>query len=167
MDLTSLLNIFRTFLSYTGGTKVSRADISLLIEGGDSVTFPIIPADLPEVKTTQNNDVFNSVIGDVSIIGLLGLREVTFDDFLLPNDVSKYSFAKGDDSATILNFIQDNHQKGQPFRLIITKNDSTILNMSCLIDEYTYYQDTVGDAHLSITFKEYRTYNSQTGGLET
>lgn len=167
MDLTSLLNIFRTFLSYTGGTKVTRGEISLLIEGGDSVTFPIIPADLPEIKTTQNNDVFNSVIGDVSIMGLLGLREVNFDDFLLPNDVSKYSFSKGDDSATILNFIQDNHQKGQPFRLIMTKNDSTILNMSCLIDDYTYYQDTVGDTHLSITFKEYRVYNPTTGGLET
>lgn len=167
MNLYSFLNLYRTFLSYSGKSAVSRAEISLLIEGdSNSVTFPVIPAQLPTIENTQNNDTFNSVIGDISIIGLLGLRKVTFDDYLLPNDVSKYSFAKGDDASTILNFIQDNHMNGQPFRVVITKGGYTILNMACLIDEYSHYQDTTGDTHLNMSLTEYRTYNSQ-GGLET
>nr|DAU44006.1 MAG TPA: tail assembly protein [Caudoviricetes sp.] len=167
ISLSKFLNLYRTFLSYSGTSGVSKAEISLLVEGGsNSVTFPVIPANLPTIENTQNNDTFNSVIGDISIIGLLGLRKITFDDFLLPNDVSKYSFAKGDNASTILNFIQDHNQSGQPFRLIMTKGDDTICNMSVLIDTFSYYQDPLGDTHLSIDFTEYRTYNEQTRSLE-
>lgn len=167
MNLSSLLNIYRAYLSYSGKSGVSDVAISLLIEGGSSVTFPVVPADLPTIENSQNNDVFHSVIGDVSVMGLLGLRKITFDNFLLPGSTSRYSFANGDDAATILNFIQDNHMSGQPFRLIITKGGDTVLNMSCLIDEYSHHQDAVGDTYLSVTFTEYRTYNSQTGGLSS
>lgn len=166
MDLTSLLNLYRAYLSYKGNKNV-RADITLLLEGGDSVTFPVPPDKLPTITSPQNNDTFNSVIGDVSVMGLLGLRTVTFDDFLLPSNTNDYSWAKGDNAADIINFINDNRQKGQPFRLIITKGDVTYCNMNVLIDDFNYYQDNQTDYHIGVTFTEYRTYNSQTGGLET
>lgn len=165
-DLTSLLNLYRTYLSFTGKKNV-KADITLLLEGGDSVTFPVIPSNLPRITTPQNNDTFNSVIGDVSIMGLLGLRSVEFEDFLLPSDTSNYSWSRGDNGGDIINFINDNRQKGQPFRVIITKGDYTYLNMSCLIDEFEYYQDGMADYHMNLTLKEYRTFNEQTGGLES
>lgn len=167
MNLTKYLNLYRTFLSYSGKSGVSKAEISLLVEGdSNSVTFPVIPAQLPTIENTQKNDTFSSVIGDVSIIGLLGLRTISFDNFLLPSDVSKYSFAKGDNAATILNFIQDHNQTGQPFRLIMTKGDDTICNMSVLINDFSYYTDPVGDTYITISFVEYRTYNESTGSLE-
>lgn len=166
LDLSSLLNLYRAYLSYKGNKNV-RADITLLLEGGGSVTFPVPPEKLPTISNPQNNDVFNSVIGDVSIMGLLGLRNIEFDDLLLPSDVDAYSWARGDNGADIINFIQDNRQKGQPFRLIITKGDVTYCNMNVLIDTFDYYQDNQADYHADMSFSEYRTFNSQTGGLET
>ncbi len=166
MDLTSLLNLYRAYLSYKGNKNV-RAEITLLLEGGNSVTFPVPPEKLPTIENPQNNEVFNSVIGDISIMGLLGLRSIKFDDLLLPSNVNDYSWAKGDNGADIINFINDNRQKGQPFRLIITKGDVTYCNMNVLIDDFNYYQDNQTDYHTDVTFTEYRTYNSQTGGLET
>lgn len=166
MDLTSLLNLYRAYLSYKGNKNV-RAEITLLLEGGNSVTFPVPPDKLPTIENPQNNEVFNSVIGDISIMGLLGLRSIKFDDLLLPSNVNDYSWAKGDNGADIINFINDNRQKGQPFRLIITKGDVTYCNMNVLIDDLNYYQDNQTDYHVDVTFTEYRTYNSQTGGLET
>lgn len=165
-DLSSLLNLYRAYLSYTGKKNV-RADITLLLEGGDNVTFPVPPDNLPRITTYQNNDTFNSVIGDVSIMGLLGLRSVEFEDFLLPSDTSNYSWARGDNGSDIINFINDNRQKGQPFRVIITKGDVTYLNMAVLIDDFDYYMDNQADYHMNAKFTEYRTYNQQTGGLET
>lgn len=165
-DLSSLLNLYRAYLSYTGKKNV-RADITLLLEGGDNVTFPVPPDNLPRITTHQNNDTFNSVIGDVSIMGLLGLRSVEFEDFLLPSDTYNYSWARGDNGGDIINFINDNRQKGQPFRIIITKGDVTYLNMAVLIDDFDYYMDNQADYHMNAKFTEYRTYNSQTGGLET
>lgn len=166
MDLTSILNLYRAYLSYKGNKNV-RAEITLLLEGGNSVTFPVPPEKLPTIENPQNNEVFNSVIGDISIMGLLGLRSIKFDDLLLPSNVNDYSWAKGDNGADIINFINDNRQKGQPFRLIITKGDVTYCNMNVLIDDFDYYQDNQTDYHIDVTFTEYRTYNSQTGGLET
>lgn len=166
MDLTSLLNLYRAYLAFQGNKNV-RADITLLLEGGSSVTFPVPPADLPQITAPQNNEVFKSVIGDVSQMGLLGLRSVAFNDVLLPSDVDNYSWARGDNGSDIINFINDNRQKGQPFRLIITKGDVTYLNMNVLVDDFDYYQDNQVDYHMNATFNEYRTYNSQTGGLET
>ena len=165
-NLASLLNLYRAYLSFTGSKNI-RADITLLIEGGSSVTFAVPPAQLPRITSEQNNDTFNSVIGDVSVIGLLGLRTVEFDDFLLPSDTSDYSWARGDNASDIINFINDNRQIGQPFRLIITKGDLTYLNMSVLIDSFDYYQDELADYRMNVTFTEYRTYNSQTGGLDS
>lgn len=166
MDLTSLLNLYRAYLSYKGNKNV-RAEITLLLEGGNSITFPVPPEKLPTIENPQNNEVFNSVIGDISIMGLLGLRSIKFDDLLSPSNVNDYSWAKGDNGADIINFINDNRQKGQPFRLIITKGDVTYCNMNVLIDDFNYYQDNQTDYHIDVTFTEYRTYNSQTGGLET
>lgn len=166
LDLTSLLNLYRDYLAYQGRKNV-RADITLLLEGGSSVTFPVPPDKLPTITSPQNNDTFNSVIGDVSIMGLLGLRTVEFEDFLLPSDTSNYSWAKGDNGSDIINFINDNRQKGQPFRIIITKGDVTYLNMNVLVDDFDYYMDNQADYHMNASFSEYRTFNSQTGGLET
>lgn len=166
MDLTSLLNLYRAYLSYRGRKNV-RAEITLLLEGGNSVTFPVPPDKLPTISNPQNNDVFNSVIGDVSVIGLLGLRTIEFEDVLLPSNVDDYSWANGDNASDIINFINDNRQKGQPFRIIITKGDVTYINMACLIDDFDYYQDNQADYHINMSLTEYRTYNSQTGGLET
>lgn len=166
LDLTSLLNLYRDYLAYQGRKNV-RADITLLLEGGSSVTFPVPPSKLPTITNPQNNDTFNSVIGDVSIMGLLGLRTVEFEDFLLPSDTSNYSWARGDNGSDIINFINDNRQKGQPFRIIITKGDVTYLNMNVLVDDFDYYMDNQADYHMNASFTEYRTYNSQTGGLET
>lgn len=165
-DLTSLLNLYRTYLSYQGNKNV-RTEITLLLEGGDSVTFPVVPANLPRITLPQNNDTFNSVIGDVSIMGLLALRTVEFEDFLLPSNTDDYSWARGDNGGDIINFINENRQKGQPFRIIITKGDVTYLNMNVLVDTFDYYMDNQADYHMNGSFTEYRTYNSQTGGLET
>lgn len=166
MDLSSLLNLYRAYLAFKGHKNV-RADVTLLLEGGNSVTFPVPPADLPQITSPQNNEVFKSVIGDVSQIGLLGLRSVAFNDVLLPSDVGDYSWARGDNGSDIINFINDNRQKGQPFRLIITKGDVTYINMNVLVDDFDYYLDNQVDYHMNATFTEYRTHNSQTGGLET
>lgn len=166
MNLLSFLNLYRAYLSFSGTKKNIRASITLLQEGGSSVNFPVPPADLPMISSVQNNDTFNSVIGDVSIIGLMGLRTIEFNDILAPGNTNDYSWASGDNGGDIINFINDARLSGQPFRLIITKGDVTYLNMSCLIDEFSYYQDNTFDYHINIKFTEYRTYNSQ-GGLSS
>lgn len=136
-------------------------------EGENSITFPVPPADLPPIETPQNNDTFNSVIGDISTIGLLGLRSIRFDDLLCPDNNSRYSWARGSTGSEIINFINTARTQDKPFRLIITRGSNTYINMLAVIDNFSYYLDNTNDYHVSIEFREYRTYNPITGGLES
>lgn len=166
MNLLGLLSIYRNFLSrYTSG--IDRAEICLMQEGGKSITFPVPPAELPPIETEQHNDTFNSVIGDISTIGLLGLRTISFEKLLCPDDLSRYSWARGSSGSDIVNFINNARLEDKPFRLIITRGDNTYLNMLAVIDNFSYYLDNVNDYYISIDFREYRTYNAMTGGLQS
>lgn len=166
MNLLGLLSIYRNFLSrYTSG--IDRAEICLMQEGGKSITFPVPPAELPQIETEQHNDTFNSVIGDISTIGLLGLRTISFEKLLCPDNLSKYSWARGSSGSDIVNFINTTRLEDKPFRLVITKGDNTYLNMLAVIDNFSYYLDNVNDYYINIDFREYRTYNAITGGLQS
>lgn len=166
MNLLGLLSIYRNFLSrYTSG--IDRAEICLMQEGGKSITFPVPPAELPPIETEQHNDTFNSVIGDISTIGLLGLRTISFEKLLCPDDLSRYSWARGSSGSDIVNFINNARLEDKPFRLIITRGDNTYLNMLAVIDNFSYYLDNVNDYYIDIDFREYRTYNAMTGGLQS
>lgn len=166
MNLLGLLSIYRNFLSrYTSG--IDRAEICLMQEGGKSITFPVPPAELPPIETEQHNNTFNSVIGDISTIGLLGLRTISFEKLLCPDDLSRYSWARGSSGSDIVNFINTARLEDKPFRLIITRGDNTYLNMLAVVDNFSYYLDNVNDYYISIDFREYRTYNAMTGGLQS
>lgn len=166
MNLLGLLSIYRNFLSrYASG--ITRAEICLMQEGGDSVIFPVPPAELPPIETEQHNETFNSVIGDISTIGLLGLRSINFDDLLAPDDVSRYPWARGTNGGDIINFINKARLEDTPFRLVITRGDNTYVNMLAVINKFSYYLDNTNDYHISIEFMEYRTYNPTTGGLQS
>lgn len=166
MNLLGLLSIYRNFLSrYTSG--IDRAEICLMQEGGKSITFPVPPAELPPIETEQHNDTFNSVIGDISTIGLLGLRTISFEKLLCPDDLSRYSWARGSSGSDIVNFINNARLDDKPFRLIITRGDNTYLNMLAVIDNFSYYLDNINDYYIDIDFREYRTYNAMTGGLQS
>lgn len=166
MNLLGLLSIYRNFLSrYTSG--IDRAEICLMQEGGKSIKFPVPPAELPPIETEQHNDTFNSVIGDISTIGLLGLRTISFEKLLCPDDLNRYSWARGSSGSDIVNFINTARLEDKPFRLVITRGDNTYLNMLAVIDNFSYYLDNVNDYYVSIDFREYRTYNAMTGGLQS
>mgnify|MGYP005921085103 CR=1 FL=1 len=166
MNLLGLLNIYRNFLSR--GSGIDRAEICLLSEStGDKIVFPVPPANLPEVQSEQKNDTFESVIGDISTIGLLGLRTVSFEKLLCPSDNSKYPFARGSEGQDIINFINKSRLSDSPFRLIITRSDVTYLNMLAVIDSFSYYLDNTNDYYIDIDFREYRFYNQTTGALES
>lgn len=166
MNLLGLLNIYRNFLSR--GAGIERAEICLLSEGtGDKIVFPVPPAKLPAIECEQKNQTFESVLGDISTIGLLGLRTISFKNLLCPSDNSKYPFARGSEGQDIINFINKYRLNDNPFRLIITRADVTYLNMSAVIDNFSYELDNVNDYYVDIDFREYRFTNQTTGALES
>lgn len=152
MNIFEVLHMYQDFIS-GGATMVDKAEIYLSFEG-ERVRFPVVPAELPPIEQSQNNGVFNSVIGDMNTIGLMGLRSITLDLFL-PSDTSKYNFAKGDNANDIINFITRNRPKGKPFTITITKGSVTYLNMDCLLNSISYFMTNTADYNLTLEIVEY------------
>lgn len=152
MNIFKFLNMYQDFLS-GGVSMVDKAEIYLACNGS-TVRLPVVPAELPPVEQSQNNGVFNSVIGDMSTIGLMGLRSMTLELFL-PSDTSKYSFANGDNANDIINFINTNRPLQKPFTITITKGSVTYLNMDCLLNKVSYSMVNTADYKLTLEIVEY------------
>ncbi len=139
-----------------------RAEIVLNGSAGILV-LPVVPADLPKVNNPQNNETFSSVLGDLRIIGTLGLRTVTLET-IAPTTANKYPWSnpKGADGKTVINYLRRAQMSYDPIRLtIFYSNGSIYLSMKCVVDSFEFYADNVKDWHYSVTFTEYRSINNE------
>ena len=139
-----------------------RASIVLNGPAGRCI-LPVVPAELPKVSNPQNNETFSSVLGDLRIIGTLGLRTVTLDT-IAPTYASKYPWSNplGADGQEVINYLRKAQLTYAPHRLsIFYANGSEYLNMQCTVDNFDYYADNVKDYHYSVTFTEYRKENKE------
>ena len=137
----------------------NSADIVMSVDGSDEkIVFPIVPAELPKLETTQNNETFEGVNADLSVIGTIGLRKIAWEG-LLPAYRNKYSFCKihGSSADEVINFIKRYQDEYVPMRIaIVFENGSVYVNMACLCNAFQYHRDNVGDWHYNIDLVEYR-----------
>ena len=152
----NLFDFLKVYQKYLGGSISGNDKAKIVMEcNGEKITFPIVPADLPVIEHENKNDVFESVVGDMSTIGLVGLRTMDFEDINVPSNVSRYSFANGDNGNTIVNFLQNGSKSSKPFRIVITIGHVTYINMLCLVDNYSFYIDNIGMYHVNMSIREY------------
>ena len=137
---------------------------SIMLDGpAGRLILPVVPADLPKVSNPQNNETFSSVLGDLRIIGTMGLRTVTLDT-IAPTYANKYSWSNpaGASGKEVVNYLRRAQLTYQPVRLaIFYSNGSEYLSMTCTVDNFEYYADNSKDFHYSATFTEYRTGNRE------
>lgn len=146
----------------------SKASIVISADNGaDAIVLPLVPADLPEISNPQNNETFEGILGTMSVIGTLGLRSVSVKG-LLPAVPTKYPYANplGSSASEVINFVNKYRNEYIPVRLVIAYTDGSVyLNMACLINDFTYYNDNVKDYHYKLDLIEYRMVNPIGGGL--
>lgn len=125
------------------------------INGDQVLVIPIVPPDIPLENPTKNT-VFETLNGDINIIGIKGLREFGWESFF-PN--REYSFAKaGSDvnAFVYIDFLNDCLDRGLPIRIIVTTdNKTTFLNMLASIEVWKYDIDAVEDIGYVLGLKEF------------
>ena len=166
--MLSLLKAYVTDLITVKTGIGAKADIVLSADNGtERVILPVIPAELPVINSPQNNDTFAGVRGDMGVIGTLGLRQLALENYLLPPYPTKYAFSRpyGSSASAVISFIKKYQQENIPIRIVIAyDNGSVYLNMACLINDFTYHVDNVGDYHFSLELSEYKMVTAN-GGL--
>lgn len=131
------------------------------------VVLPVVPSELPTLNVTFNHETFNTLQGDISVMGNQGLTTLTLEDYLLPSGYNKYPFVRpyGSSAKNVLDFLVRAQQDFVPLRIIIVYHDGRIyLNMPCLVESISHYKDAVDDMHITVNLIEY--VEMSTGSFE-
>ncbi|KQX69226.1 hypothetical protein [Paenibacillus sp. Root444D2] len=122
----------------------------------EMVQLPIIPPDFSLPFNQRKNEEFETIqMGALNLAGLRGLKHWTIQSFF---PTKEYSFAKSKISGwECVNFFNNWANKRLPIRVIVTTDSGIeMLNMPCLVENFTYGLDRAGDIPYTLDIKEFR-----------
>ena len=126
----------------------------------DELRLPVTP-DSFEISITTNNKVINiQNIGDVALIGKLGLASISINSFFPAQEYNfcKYrGFPSPDECVALIKKWQNS---GRPIRLIITGTD---INYAMTINNFKYgINDKTKDLNFTLDLSEYKFLKTNT-----
>lgn len=116
------------------------------------IRLPIVPAEL-KIQDTVNNETFTTVNqGDIKLLGLRGLKSISFDSFF---PVKEYSFSRNKDMFgwEYVEIIDAWIEKRMPIRIVA----GSAINILMSIDSFEYgLQDGSGDVYYNLSLSEFK-----------
>ncbi|MFR9055796.1 MAG: hypothetical protein ACLVJS_08765 [Acidaminococcus intestini] len=162
--MSILMDILRQYTgsAYSDLTSILRSRVNVVLKvdnSTDSIVFPVVPGEFPDLTSPQGNDTFASAAGDINVIGPPKLRTISFSSIF---PVSKnYPFVRA--GATYrngweyINWIEKRRRMGVVFRLMFVETLGAVkLDLLCTIDSFVYHQERNNDIKFQIDFREYK-----------
>jgi hypothetical protein len=122
----------------------------------DIYVLPVVPNGI-EIESSQKNETFEGLNGDITLIGNTGLKEFSVSSFF-PVD-KKYNFvAQGSEKNgwKYVEFIENLKKNKTPVRVVMTnKQKYSVFNGLCSIEKFKYKTDNVGDIQYTLDLKEF------------
>lgn len=114
------------------------------------IQLPVPPAEFT-ISSSQSNETFSTISGDLKIIGNLGLKVISFSSIF---PLKELPFSKNNDMLgwDYVTLIEELRTRKLPFRLIIT---NTPINIAVVVDEFEYGQGRGDIIRYSITLSEF------------
>lgn len=121
------------------------------------MVFPVVPPEIgPEIP--QEHEDFESLTGRMKLIGNMGLMTLSIESFWPVNKC--YPWVRPgslSDGWQYVAFFKKWRDKKVPLRLIITTdNGAARLNMACVVNQFSWTVDRVGDIRYKLNVEEYR-----------
>ena len=118
-----------------------------------SLQLPVLPESFEVTASQNNNTVTIHDFGDINLLGVRTLYEVSFESFF-PHMAYDFCICKPDNPYDYIKKIKELFEGNTVIQLIIS---GTTVNGHFTISSFTYGQeDRVGDVKYSLTFTEYR-----------
>ncbi len=119
--------------------------------------LPVIPATMPEMNGTMQNEEFQTTTGTVTLLGNRIPFATSIETFFPTHD---YYFAKNKINGwEFVNFFNNARNKKELLRCsFINKEEVDYLNKVVAIENFIYYADKVGDIQYTLDIKEFKTF---------
>lgn len=118
----------------------------------------IIPYIFPDVEIAreQGNEEIKTTDGVLNLIGNLGLRRLNISSFFPVHDYKWIPTGAISNGWDYVDFFEKWRAKKVPIRIVMfNRNGQNILNMPCLIDNFSYSEKRNGDISYSLDVSEY------------
>lgn len=117
--------------------------------------IPVIPENLPEVSKSYNNTTMTTLYGELNLIGVKGLKELTLESFF---PCRQYAFMRPGSSIDYdgyIKFFEKWADNKKPIRIVIVDTNREILNLAVTVQSFTWYVMRNGDISYSLELKEF------------
>lgn len=130
--------------------------LAFSVKNGQSlVVMPYLPPEFELPIRVRGTETFESLQGPLILMGNFTLRQLSWSaSFPKGKKTYTHSHYSGDPMAYVAWFNKYIAEK-IPFRVAITDNGKSLLNMACHIDSFSYNIDVNGDVNYSISVTEF------------
>ncbi len=133
-------------------------DIVVSANNGETVLIlPVLPEKMPEFVEIWQNSTFDSLNGEINLIGTKGLRTVTLQSFFPVN--KNYTFQRPGsekDGWKYVAFFQKYADLRVPIRMIFLDDIKELSNMAYTVEKFSAQINRRKDIDYTIELKEYR-----------
>lgn len=134
-------------------------DIIFSANNGEEVRIiPVLPEKLPTMEQSYNNTTFESINGDINLIGTKGLRTVELSSFFPV--FKNYCFMRPgseQDGWMYVAFFNKWADRKVPIRMVwIDDKGREISNMAYTIESFSVTINKIKDIEYTLSLKEYR-----------
>lgn len=117
--------------------------------------IPVIPEELPQIEKAYNNTTMTTLYGELNLIGVRGLREMTLESFF---PCRKYPFMRSGSSTEYekyIKFFERWADSKKPIRVVMVDTNREILNMAVTVQSFSWKVKRNGDVAYSLALKEF------------
>lgn len=121
------------------------------------LVLPVLPEKMPELINSYNNSTFETVKGEINLIGQRALRTVNIQSFFPVN--KNYPFIRPQaekDGWKYVNFFNKYTKQRVPIRMVWTDNFNEISNLAYTVESFSTQINKRGDIEFNLDLKEYR-----------
>lgn len=133
-------------------------DIIFSANNGEKVLIlPVILNSMPQMVQTYNNTTFETLDGELNLIGNKALRTVEIQSVFPVNNKS-YKIRPGSDPNgwNYVSFFNEYAWKKMPVRMVWTDKNKEISNMAYTVESFATKINICGDIEYTLNLKEYR-----------
>ena len=130
-------------------------DIILSMNNNETVLVLPIPA-LPKITISGSNQSFDTLNGEINLIGKKSLKSIALSSFLPSRDYEFIRPGASSNPQEYINFIEKALDDEIPIRFIWIDDNEARLNIAATIEIFDYEPDNTGDLYYTLKLKEYR-----------
>lgn len=117
--------------------------------------MPVVPEDLPEIEKSYNNTSMTTLYGELNLIGVKGLRQLTLESFLPCSKRPYMRPGSSMDYEAYIKFFERWADAQKPIRVVMVDTNREILNMAAAVQSFSWKVKRNGDISYSLVLKEF------------